>query len=78
MDTTHTTPRAVTPKTITVLCLELGVIIGIPLFLFLLVGIKADQYLHTAPLFMIVSMFVALITSASIIYLKIKKVTSSV
>ncbi|MBI5411874.1 AtpZ/AtpI family protein [Candidatus Peregrinibacteria bacterium] len=54
--------------------LEFGVIIGIPLIIFLGIGLLLDKTYHTVPIFIIVGMFVALGISTYALYKKISEI----
>lgn len=55
---------------------ELGLLIALPLVVFVLVGIKLDRWLGTLPLFIIVGMVLAGMVSTIAVARKIKRVTS--
>lgn len=55
--------------------IEFGLIIGIPLVLFIGAGLWADKQLGTVPLFILVGLFAALALSTVMLYKKIKAIT---
>lgn len=52
---------------------EVGIIITLPLVVFILIGIRIDRALNTTPLFIICALFLSLITSTIALYRKIKR-----
>jgi F0F1-type ATP synthase assembly protein I len=64
--------QIVTAMTLSAIAGELGLVIAVPLIIFVIVGIRVDQYLHTLPLFLIAGMLLALATSTAVIARKIK------
>lgn len=59
------------------LCGELGILIAVPLVVWLILGIKLDRYLGTEPLWMLLGIALALVSSTLLIARKIKQLTTS-
>ena len=55
---------------------ELGLIIVIPLLFFLFIGVKIDLVLETKPMFILLGVVVAAVSSSVLIYRKIKKINA--
>ena len=55
---------------------EMGLLIAVPLVVFVLLGIKVDRWLNTLPLFVIVGMVLAGAVSTVAVMRKVKRVTS--
>jgi len=53
---------------------EVGLIIALPLVILVLVGIKADKYFGTTPLFIILGMLLAFMLSTISIARKVKRI----
>lgn len=56
---------------------ELGLLIALPLVVFVLLGIKLDRWLNTLPLFIIVGMVLAAMISGIAVWRKVKQITSA-
>jgi len=56
------------------LSLNLGFVIAAPLILFALLGRHLDKIWHTEPIFLLVGILLALLTSTFLIYRKIKDI----
>jgi F0F1-type ATP synthase assembly protein I len=54
---------------------ELGFIIALPLVLLVLLGVKADAYFGTTPLFIIAGMILSAVASTISIARKVKRLT---